>query len=167
MRRLGNWIAIAAVLLGAFAVVPEVAQAKTEVAVIEVKLPDENASKELERSVRAAVAHAAKSARFGKAKHVDVTIRLSELTVEEVDGIVHVTCTMSGRLKDGGAARSHVSFGDKPSKKKQLVKQALRMAAESVVTRLADIVRDREAEEKKKDSHGEKDKKKVSAPNAR
>jgi hypothetical protein len=163
MKRARGWIAGIALSLGVLSACPHAALAKTEVAVTEVKLPDDHQSKELERSVRAAVAHALKSARFGSAKHIEISIRLSELSVEEMDGIVHVTCTLSGRLKGGGAARSHVSFGDKPTKRKALVKQSLRMAAESVVTRLADMVRDLEAEEKKrnKDSHGDKGKKKL------
>lgn len=173
MTRLSRWIAIAALSVSSVAVSPEVALAKTDLTVTEVKLPDENGSKDkdLEHSVRAAIAHAAKSARFGSASHIEMMVHLTEFSVEEVDGIVHVTCTLKGKLKSGGVARSHVSFGDKPKKKKALVKLALRMAAESVVTRLADVVRDREAAEKKKDSHGEKgDKhrgKKVSAPHAR
>ena len=174
LSSIGGWIAIAALSVGAVAVSPEIALAKTDLTVTEVKLPDEHASKEIERSVRAAIAHAAKSARFGSAKHIEMAIHLIEVSVDEVDGIVHVTCTLSGKLKGGGVARARVSFGDKPSKKKALVKQALRMAAESVVTRLADVVRDREAEQKKRDAHGDKadkgDKhrdKRVSAPHAR
>ncbi len=159
MRALERWLSSVAIAVAIGVAAPTAALAKTDVTITDVKLPDGPPSKELERTVRTAIAKAASGANFGKTKHVELSIRLSEMTVEVADGVVRVTCTLSGKLKGGGTARSHVTFGDVPRKKKKLTKQVLKMAAEGVVARLADVLRDRETAEKKKDASKDKKKK--------
>jgi hypothetical protein len=146
----------------AAAALPRVALAKAELAVTSVKLPEDHKSKEFEKIVRSAISRAAKPLNFGSSKRVEITVRVTEFTIETTDDLVRVTCTLVGRLKGGGTARSHISFGDKPSKKNKLEKQVLKMASESVLMRLAEMTRVQEALDKKKKDAAEKPKDKKS-----
>jgi hypothetical protein len=92
----------------------------------------------------------AKPLSFGHGQRVEVSVRLTELTIEQEDDVIRVTCTLIGRLKGGGSARSHISFGGKPNKRKELEHQVLAMVSDGVMSRLAEMARVREALEKKK-----------------
>jgi hypothetical protein len=145
-----GWMFVAISLLLLAAASPRVALAKTDVVVTDLKLPEDRSSKEFEKSVRSALSKAAKPLDFGHVKRVEITVRLTEFSIETSDELVRVTCTLVGRLKGGGTARSHFSFGDKPGRRKSLEKQVLKMASEGVLGRLAEMTRVKEALEKKK-----------------
>src|SRR4051812_27860799 len=144
------WWLLVLAALAAFVARPSVAHAKTELVVTDLSLPDDRQSKEFEKLVRVTINRAAKPLDFGHAKRVEVTVRLTEFAVETSEDLVRVTCTLVVRLKGGGTARSHISFGDKPKRRKGLEKQVLKMASESVLIRIAEMTRVREALEKKK-----------------
>jgi hypothetical protein len=56
---------------------------------------------------------------------------------------VRLSCTVLGRLEGGPSARSRISFGASPKDRAALEKQVLRMVANGVVARLAEIARTR------------------------
>jgi hypothetical protein len=147
--------ALFVVLLGVIglAIAPRPAYAKAELSITKLELP-ENTSADLEKKLRKLLKQTASHLDFGKSKKVEVAIRLKEFTIETSDDLVRVTATLVGRLKGGGTARSHISFGAKPSKRKSLEKQVLKMVADSVLTRLAEMARVRDAldERKKKEA---------------
>lgn len=127
-------------------------KAKVELAAIEWK-DGEKVSKERARQVKSAVRRAAQSAQkhldFGQHGRLELTIVIKELSFEESDGLLRVSCTLVGRLKGGGSARSRISFGGKPSDKKKMERQVLASVTEGVMIRLAEMARAADAERAK------------------
>lgn len=128
---------------------PSLAHASARVDITELAMPAESTAK-LEKTLRTLLHRAAKPLNFGGGKRIEVTVRLVELSVEESSDVVRVTCTLVGRLKGGGTARSHISFGGSPKRRKELERQVLAMVSDGVMSRLAEMARVREALEKKK-----------------
>ncbi|MFO0615325.1 MAG: hypothetical protein U0414_22215 [Polyangiaceae bacterium] len=148
------WAFIVA-LLGALLLViasPRVAFAKkAEFALTKLEVPDDTTA-DFEKRLRRLIRSTADHLDFGKSKRVEASLRLKEFKVEVTDELVRVTATLVGRLTEGGTARSHISFGAKPSKRKSLEKQVLRIVVDSVLTRLAEMARVRDALEERKKS---------------
>lgn len=144
------------VLLGVLGIViaPRVALAsKAELSITKLEVPEDSAA-DFEKRVRRMIRASAGKLDFGKSKRVEASFKLKEFRVETSDGLVRVTATFVGRLGQGGTARSHISFGAKPAKRKSLEKQVLRLVVDGVLTRLAEMARVRDAieERKKKES---------------
>ncbi len=64
-----------------------------------------------------------------------------ELTTEEHGDVLHITCTVMGRVVGGAGARSRISYGGSPEKREELEKEVLTQVANGLVARLAQIVR--------------------------
>jgi hypothetical protein len=141
--------ALLVTLLVATAAAP-VAEASARVDITELVMPPDSGAK-LEKTVRTLLHKAARPLDFGSGKRVEVVVKLTELSVEESGDLIRVTCTMVGRLKGGGSARSHISFGGKPKRRKELERQVLSMVSEGVMSRLAEMARAKDALDKKKD----------------
>ncbi len=147
------------VLLGALTVLvsalaPRVAYAKkAELSITKVEMPEDSAA-DFEKRLRRLIRATAGRLDFGTSKRVEASFRLKEFKIDRTDDLVRVTATLVGRLKTGGTAKSHISFGAKPSKQKALEKQVLRIVVDSVLSRLAEMARVRDAleERKKKES---------------
>lgn len=141
-----GWIAFAA---------PASAAAKVEVAGIEFR---EGAEKQTQKrvgsAIRRQVHRAAKSLDFGTKGRVEVTFVVRDVEVEEADGIVTITCTLVGKLKGGGSARSKIRFGGKPDNRKKIERQVVATAADGVMTRLAQLSRERIAAAAKEKESG-------------
>lgn len=127
---------------------------KAELSIAKLEMPDDSAA-DFEKRVRRMIRATAEKLDFGKAKRVAATFRLKEFAIERTDGLVRVTATLVGRLETGGTARSHISFGAKPSKQKALEKQVLRIVVDSVLSRLAEMARVRDAIEERKKKQSE------------
>ncbi len=137
---------------------PALAKAKMEVAAVEVngKLElDKERDRHVRTTIRRLASHSAKHLDFGKHGKVEVTLIVKELTIEQGPDVLRITCTLVGKLAGGGSARSRISFGGKPDKKKQLEKQVLSSVTDGVMTRLAELAR---AKEKLADKKKEKEK---------
>jgi hypothetical protein len=52
-----------------------------------------------------------------------------------------VTCSLVGRLKGGGTARSKIAFGGKPSNRSKLERQVLASVTDGVIIRLSELAR--------------------------
>lgn len=127
------------------------AKPATRIDVTEVTLakPEPNhraREKQVGRQVRSAAHKAAKSLNFGDKKRVEVSFEVLELSVEQQGDVVRVSCTILGKLRGGGTARSRLSFGGKPERRKALERQVIGMVTEGVVTRLAEMSRQRTEE---------------------
>lgn len=96
-------------------------------------------SRELRRSLR----KASKGADWGKHKKLALSARVKVLEWEVRDDLVRLKLTVVGRIVDGPSARSHIRLGARPSERRKLERQALRIVAEGLVTRLADLARQR------------------------
>ena len=114
-----------------------------DVVLTEVLVPEGPGAKATTKLVRRLLAASAKRAKWGKASRVRIRVRVSELDVTEEGGVLRVNCAMSGRLEGGSGARSRLSYGGHPSRRKDLVKKVLGMVGDGLVTRLAQMARER------------------------
>jgi len=129
--------------LAVVAALPAEASAAADVGITDVVVPEGPESRGLARVVRRLLAHAIKRANFGKAHKVRFSARVTVLEMIEHGDVLKVRCTMVGRLSDGTSARSRLEFGGKPSEKTALRNKVLGMVADGLVTRLAQMARDR------------------------
>jgi hypothetical protein len=120
---------------------------KVEVAAVEITSAEiaKAQQKRVRGIVRRAAHRAAKNLDFGRGGRVEIGFVVRELTVEEDDDVVRVTCTLVGRLKGGGSARSKIRFGGKLGQRKKLERQVMEAATDGVMTRLAELSRRRTA----------------------
>jgi len=121
---------------------PATAEA-ADVVVTDVLVPEGPEAKATAKMVRRLIAGSAKRAKWGKASKVRILVRVAQLDVTEEGDVLRVTCTMSGRLEGGPGARSRLSYGGHPSRRKDLVKKVLGMVGDGLVTRLAQMARER------------------------
>lgn len=127
---------------------PAVAEAKGKTAVdvgtVEWKKPSKEAAareKRLSTEIRRAAHKAAKGLDFGKGGRALVSFTVVEVSVENLEDVVRVTCQLVGHLKGGGRARSKIRFGGKPADQKKLEKQVVVAATDGVMTRLSEMAR--------------------------
>ncbi len=109
---------------------------------VEVRAGDD--APRLGHELRSLLTQATRRASFGpggRKTKIDVTARLAEFTVEERDGVLRVRCAMTGHIVGGRGARSKISFGGSPKDRAKLEKQVLKMVADGLVARLAQIAR--------------------------
>lgn len=144
MRKLGRWLFAALFACASLAGAPDVAarpHAKVEFTKVEIPKSDDAAR--IERRLRGYLKAAAKRADFGKAKHVEATVKVHELRWETRGDIVRLTCTVVGHLKGGPSAKSRISFGGDPAHREELEKQVLTSVATGLVARIAQMARAR------------------------
>jgi hypothetical protein len=79
----------------------------------------------------------------GTGSKIEYRFELSELRVVAKDGVLTVHCSAVGRLPRGRTAKSQLSFGGEPSRKRKLVERVLTIVARGVLTRLSEIERER------------------------
>lgn len=140
---LGRRAWIATVLAAGVALaLPATAEA-ADVVLTEVLVPEGPEAKATAKLVRRLLGASAKRAKWGKATRARIRVRVAELDVTEEDGVLRVTCTMSGRLEGGSGARSRLSYGGHPSRRKDLIKKVLGMVGDGLITRLAQMARER------------------------
>lgn len=155
MRALRFWLAVAFATLFTLGASPADAKgsarkkAKLEISAVELS-DAASVAKERDKRVRSMIRRfATKSAKhldFGETGRVEITLLVRELTVAEADGVLRVTCTIVGKLEGGKTAKSRLSFGGKPSRKKELEQQVLGAVTEGVMTRLAMLARKKQDE---------------------
>lgn len=115
----------------------EIARVEIPVGVSQGKERDNQVARSIRRLAHASLAHLD----FGKNK-VEVTIVVKELVIEQIsDELIRVRCTLIGKLKGGGTAKSRLAFSGKPARKKQLTRQVLTAVTDGVMTRLAELAR--------------------------
>src|SRR5262249_29233076 len=117
------------------------AAGKPKVSWLRVDVPEREGSARVQKLLKQALAQAVKKASFGKAKSVTLAARVVELTEEQHGDVLHITCTVMGRVVGGAGARSRISYGGSPEKHDELEKEVLTQVANGLVARLAQIVR--------------------------
>jgi len=68
---------------------------------------------------------------------------VEQLTIREEKNVLRIACTALGRLPKGKSARSKIEYGGDPKKRTHEVKKVLEMVARGVITRLAELERER------------------------
>jgi hypothetical protein len=136
------------VAIGLLAFAPAAsAKAKVDVAAVEFKegAAEKKAQKRIGTAIRRQAHRAAKHLDFGTKGRVEITFAVRDIKVEEADGVVTITCTLLGKLKGGGSAKSKIRFGGKPEHQTKLERQVVAAATDGVMTRLAQLSRERAA----------------------
>src|SRR4051794_34029429 len=87
---------------------PAVDRGRAKVQWTRVDVPEGAESARLTRVLRKLLDEAARKADFG-AEQVAARARIVELTWERRDDVLHVSCTMVGRLEGGPSARSRIA----------------------------------------------------------
>lgn len=143
MRRVIKWGALIAIGLATWTAAPPAARAgnRSRIEWVRVDVPAGEDAPRLQKLLKQALGQAAKKANFGKTKAVSLAARVVEMTTEERGDVLHVTCTVMGRVVGGAGARSRISYGGSPDKREELEKEVLTQAANGLVARLAQIVR--------------------------
>ena len=102
-------------------------------------------AKEYEGHLRVTLKREARRADWGATTGSKVSYRffVQQLDLREENGVLHVTCTALGRLPKGKSAKSHIVFGGDARERKKVVEHVLDIVARGVVTRLAELERDR------------------------
>ena len=100
--------------------------------------------KQLERILKREV----RRARWGAGRGATISYRfeVTELDLEQVEGVLRVRCAAVGRLPRGKVARSRLVFSGQANRRNALIKQVLEIVARGVITRLAELERIRRGE---------------------
>jgi hypothetical protein len=101
-----------------------------------------NDAKRVARRLKRLLGKASKNAKWGKGK-LKLSARVTQLEWEERDDVVRVSLTVVARIVGGPSARSHIRLGGRPSERSTLERDALRIVANGLVTRLAELARSR------------------------
>ena len=133
-------------LLGTLAAAPaaEAHRRKPKVAWT-IAVRDGRDQEEKEKLLEKLLKREARRADWGPAgdEPVQASIEIREL-IAVVDGdVVRVTCAGIGRIPGVGAAKSKFSFGGRPSERGKLERHVLELVARGIVTRLAEMARQR------------------------
>lgn len=82
----------------------------------------------------------------GRGGRIEYRLAVEELSVSEGKNVVRVTCMARGWLPKGRKAKSRVTFGGAPDDRRAVVRHVLEIVARGVVTRLAELERNRRAQ---------------------
>jgi hypothetical protein len=85
--------------------------------------------------------HAADAADWGADTHsvIEYRFRVDTLDIQTSAGLVRVQCAATGELPGGKNAKSRLSFSGQASQRRELVEKVLRIVAQGVITRLAQL----------------------------
>lgn len=115
------------------------ARKKVDWTAVDVRPGDD--AKRVAKQLRRELRRASKSADWGKQDKLSLRARVKVLEWDEREDVVRLKLTVVARIVDGPTARSHIQLGARPSERRKLEHQALRIVAEGLVTRLAEIAR--------------------------
>lgn len=101
----------------------------------------------LERHLKFVLRKAARRADWGAGRgaHIQFRFVLREFTVTRDGDVLRVHCNALGKLPGGMHASSRLNFGGEPKEQDILSKRVLEVVARGVVSRLADLERQRRA----------------------
>ncbi|HVY47269.1 MAG TPA: hypothetical protein VHB21_15380 [Minicystis sp.] len=137
-------VAAAIAVLSALGAAPD-ALARPTVAVTRVDVPPRDGAPRLAREIKKLIDDAARHTSFGpgdRKKRIEITARLVELSAEERGDVLEIHCTLAGRVVGARGAKSKIAFGGSPKDRAALEKQVLKMVAQGLVARLAQIARE-------------------------
>jgi hypothetical protein len=98
-----------------------------------------------EKYLREVLAKEARHADWGAGRksRIQYRFRVDELAVTEEGSVIRIRCEATGWLPKGKTAKSKLSFGGAPKERADLVRRVLAIVARGVVTRLAELERQR------------------------
>jgi len=105
------------------------------------KSPSPEVKRRVERTLTKLLKRATRHAKWGKGDKVELSAKVIKLTYEESDEVLRVGVTVVAKIEGGKGARSHIRLGGRPSKRKEVEEDALKIVADGLVTRLSAIAR--------------------------
>lgn len=142
MAKVAIWVFALAFGLATLAPSSALASPKPKIEWARVEVPSGESAARLTRVLKEALKRASRRADFGKAaKTVTLSARMTELSTEKRGDVLQVSCTITGRVLGGAAARSRISYGGSPERRQDLEKEVVTMVANGLVLRLAQIAR--------------------------
>jgi hypothetical protein len=123
---------------------PAEAAARARIDWSEVAVRDGADAKRVAKTLTSLLKKAGRHADWGKGKsQVRLKARVAKLEWQEQEGVVRLELAVIGRVESGPEVRSRIRVGGKPSDRAKIEREGLRIVAEGLVTRLAEIVRRR------------------------
>jgi len=121
---------------------PATAQAKSRgVKWTKVDVPTGQYSRRVSHRLRRLLEKATKRAKWGKGDPLKLKARVTKLTWEKSEEVLRVTVTVVASIEGGKGARSHIGVGGRPRERTKLERQALKIVADGLVTRLSSLSR--------------------------
>jgi hypothetical protein len=98
-----------------------------------------------EKYLRQVLAREARRADWGAGRksRIQYRFRIDMLDVADEESVIRIRCTATGWLPKGKTAKSKLSFGGSPKERAELIRRVLAIVARGVVTRLAELERQR------------------------
>jgi hypothetical protein len=103
----------------------------------------------LEKDLRSILAREARRVEWGAGRGARIVyrFRIDDLTLTVSGDVLKVTCGATGWLPKGKVAKSRLSFGGSPAERDAVVRHVLDIVARGVLTRLAELERERRERE--------------------
>jgi hypothetical protein len=107
-------------------------------------LPD-GAPTALEKHLRDVLRREARRAQWGagRGSRIEYRFTVKELSASEHEGVLVVRCAAVGKLPGNKTAKSSISFGGAPEKRRELLERVLEIVGRGVITRLSEMERAR------------------------
>ena len=122
-----------------FALAPAASARSVRWQKIEVRRGDD--ATRIEKKLGRLLKNATKKAEWGRGDVVKLSARLTQLTWETHGDVVKVNVTVVARIAGGQGARSHIRIGGRPTDRKKIEEQALKIVSDGLITRLSDMAR--------------------------
>jgi hypothetical protein len=107
--------------------------------------PDTPEQQRVSKLLTKVLKHEAQRVKWGAGRDARITYRfyLEQLDLSVERGVLKVRCTALGKLPKGKTARSKLEFGGDPRHARQVIDHVLTIVARGVLSRLADLERER------------------------
>jgi hypothetical protein len=134
---------LACLVLGVTLAAPAFAGPRKKVDWTSVEADGAADERRVEKLLRELLTEASRRADWGKGPTLKLSARVRALEWQRLDDVLRVDVTVVGRIEGGPSARSRIRLGGRPAERKKLEKDALRVVATGIVTRLAELARQR------------------------
>jgi len=130
--------------IAALLMAPVEAHAKRRVEWTQIDVRKGDDAKRVSKRFRSLLRRKTRRAKWGKGNSLKLNAKITQLDWEKRDDVLRVTVTVIARIEGSKRARSHIRVGGHPKNRRKLEKEALKIVADGLVTRLADIARSAE-----------------------
>ena len=123
---------------------PAAQAARTQVRWTKVEVRAGDDAKRVARTLKRLLRKATRRAKWGRGKgRIALSAKVTRLKWVEDDEVLRVSVTVVARIAGGKRARSKIRIGGRPKRRRALEKEALKIVADGLVTRLSNITRGR------------------------
>lgn len=110
-----------------------------------ILVPERKDGARIEALLKEVLQKESKRARWGKHYDgvVDATVKVQTMTTSIEGDVARVTCSAVGKIDGLGIARSRFSYGGRAEQRAVLEKHVLELVARGIITRLAELAREK------------------------